>query len=438
MQESNDLTRGRVSARLLGFFFPMLLTNTLQQAYTFVDTVIVGKGIGDQALGAVGNLSSLSLLITGFLMGVTNGFSISIAQCFGAGNHALLRKYTAHSLRLCATITAALTLLSLVLLRPLLGFMQTSPALMRDSLVYGYIYFGGLAVNAAYSLCSGILRALGDSQTPFKAILIASAANILLDCLLIFGLRMGVEGAAIATVLAQGISVLVCLEKLRRSSLLRLQRSDFTPDRTADFSLLANGVPAACMNSVTAVGCMVVQGYVNGMGSAFTSAYSACSRYLNLFMLPSVTAGFSLSAFVSQNKGAGHIQRIREGVRTGAGIAFVSWLILGGAMFFLPRQLAGLMLTGADTIALAEEFLRLCGITLIFLNLLFVFRCSVQGLGRPMVPMCSGILEMALRIPVIVLLIARLGFAATAWAESIAWLGALALNWIAYIIYIRQ
>ncbi|MBE5801452.1 MAG: MATE family efflux transporter [Clostridiales bacterium] len=438
MQETCDLTKGRVAARLMGFFFPMLLTNTLQQAYTFVDTMIVGKGLGDQALGSVGNLSSLMLLITGFLMGITNGFSVNIAQRFGAGDYQMLRKNIAHSIKLCGTSTAALTLISLIFLKPLLISMQTSPSLMRDSLLYGYIFFGGLMVTAAYNLCSCILRALGDSSTPFKAIMISSVINIMLDCLLIFGFRTGVGGAAFATVFSQTVSVLVCCYKLRKNDLLCLGRDDFAKDRSVDQNLMNNGIPAACMNAVTAVGCMVVQGYVNALGAVFTSAYSVCSKVLNLVMLPSLTAGFSLSAFVSQNKGAGSIQRIREGVRAGILIGFVSWLVVGSVMLLIPHQLAGVMLNESETISLTAEFLRICAIPLLLLNLLFVFRSTVQGMGYPLIPMCSGILEMALRIPVIVLMMTNIGFRATAYAEGVAWFGALLLNVVAYIVLIRR
>ena len=438
MPNSCDLTQGRVSTRLLGFFFPMLLTNTLQQAYTFVDTVIVGKGLGDQALGAVGNLSSLVLLITGFLMGITNGFAVNIAHSFGAGNEPLLRRHIAHSVRLCAAVTAALTVLSLLILRPLLHSMQTSPALMRDGLIYGYIFFGGLVVNAADNLCACILRALGDSRTPFKAIIISSIVNIALDCVLIFGFRTGVEGAALATVFAQAVSVLICLDKLRRHPLLRITRADFSRDPQMDRELLQNGIPAAFANSIIAVGCMVVQGYVNALGPAYTAAYSACSKYLNLMMLPSLTAGFALSAFVSQNQGAGETGRIRQGVRVGVMIAVVSWLSIGSIMLLLPRQLAGVMLNERETITLAADFLCICGCTSLLMNLLFIFRNAVQGMGHPLVPMCSGIVEMVLRIPAIMVMVGSVGFRATAYAESIAWVGALALNALAYFFYIRK
>ena len=437
MEKTNDLTKGKVSKQLLGFFLPMLLANLLQQLYAIADTAIVGKGLGDNALGAVGNLSSMWLLIVGFSMGMTNGFSVIVAQRRGAGDGDALRRSVALSAKLSLYTSALLTAGGILLLEPVLTAMRTAKPIFRDSLLYGSIIFRGLAATVAYNLCSGILRALGDSRTPFVALLASSAMNIALDCVAIFYLKMGVEGAAIATVLSQLASALICFRKLRGLEALRLRREDFEDDVPMYRALLKNGIPMACMNSVTAVGCAVVQGFVNGLGAAYTSAYSACSKYLNFFMLPSVTAGFAVSSFASQNYGAGKRERIREGVRVCGGIALVSYLALGSLMCAFPRTLAGLLLNGGETIALAAGYLRICGAALLLLNLLFVFRSCVQGMGYPLLPMCSGILEMALRIPVVALLLPRIGFQATACAEAVAWIGALALNLIAYIRCMR-
>lgn len=202
--------------------------------------------------------------------------------------------------------------------------------------------------------------------------------------------------------------------------------------------LLKNGIPMACMNSVTAIGCMVVQGYVNGCGVAYTSAYSVCSKYLNLFMLPSLTAGFAISSFVSQNYGAKRPERIRQGVHVCLWIALISYLSLGAVMVFFSRPLAGLMLNEEETISLAVEYLKICGAALLLVNLLFIYRNCVQGMGYPFIPMLSGIAEMALRIPAIIILLPWIGFRGTAYAEGIAWIGALALNLGAYIIYFRN
>lgn len=410
----------------------MLAGNALQQAYTFADSVLVGKGIGDEALGAVGNLSGMMLLVSGFLMGITNGFGVNIAQHFGAGDESALRRGITHACWLCGLITVCLTVGSLLLLKPLLQWIHTDAVLMTNSLLYGYILFGCLFVTAAYNLCACILRSLGDSRTPLMAVVVSSVVNLLLDALLVFVFHAGVAGAAAATVAAQGISVWVCLRRLGKHDLLRLQRKDFSMDIAMDCRLLANGLPAACMNSITAVGCMVVQSYVNTLGAVYTSAYSASSKLLNLMLLPAITAGFALSAFVSQNKGAGHWGRIRQGVRTGIGLAAGSWLVLGSAVCLFPQWVAGWLLNGNASVRLAGDCLRVWGFFLVVLNLLLVFRHTMQGLGHPLPPMLSGFAEMLLRLCSILLLLPRLGFRAAAHAEWLAWLGALLINGIAY------
>lgn len=432
MTQTGNLTTGKVPDVLLRFFFPMLFTNLLQQIYTFADTVIVGKGLGDDALAAVGNMSVLILLIVGFLQGIANGFSVIIGQCCGSENRTELHQSVAASIKLSGLLSILLTVLSVTMLPAALRAMQTSEQILQDSLQYGYILFGGLVITMAYHLCSCILRALGDSRTPFLAIVISSALNILLDSLFIFVLKTGVEGAAVATVFSQAVSTLICILRIRQSGSLRLTSDDFKGRLSLSLALIKNGVPMACMNSVTAAGCIIVQSYVNTLGVVYTSAYSVCTKYVNLFMLPSLTAGFAVSAFTSQNYGAKKYARIREGVRVGLIIGLVSYVLCGAIMVCMPETLAGIMLNGAQPIALASGFLRICGSMFFVLNFLFIFRSAVQGMGKPLIPMCSGILEMLLRVLIIVLFLPRISFQATACAEVAAWAGALALNIAAY------
>jgi len=435
---TNNLTEGKVSRVFLGFFFPMLFTNLLQQLYTFADAAIVGKGLGDNAFAAVGNMSALTLLIIGFAQGITNGFSVIVAQHFGSRDMHALRKSVAEAIKLSFVLSFILTAISLFFLKIVLNIMRTDTVILKESLVYGYIIFGGLIVTMAYNLCSCILRALGDSKTPFLAIMISSILNILLDCLCIFVLKMGVGGAAIATVLAQLISVIICVYRLRKTECVHLTRDDFKRDFLLSLELLKNGVPMACMNSVTAVGCMIVQSHVNALGVAYTSAYSACNKYVNLFMLPSVTAGFSISAFTSQNYGAKKYGRIKLGVRVGVMIGLISYLVLGSSMVLFPETLAKLLLNGQQPIELAVKFLRISGSMFFTLNFLFIYRSTLQGMGKPFIPMCSGLLEMGMRILVIMLFIHRIGFEATAYAEVVAWIGAFGLNFVAYLTVMRK
>lgn len=438
MAKINNLTEGKVSRVLLGFFFPMLATNLLQQLYTFADTAIVGKGIGDNALAAVGNMSALTLLIIGFSQGVTNGFSVIIAQNFGGGDIPGLRRSIAMSVKISGALSVIMTVCSVLSLKSILLIMQTDMVILEESLLYGYIIFGGLTATMAYNLCSCILRALGDSKTSFLAIIVSSALNILLDCLFILVLKTGVGGAAAATVFSQVVSAIICVLRLRKEECIRLTREDFKSDFRLSLVLLKNGIPMACMNSITAVGCMIVQAHVNALGVVYTSAYSACNKYVNLFMLPSVTAGFAVCAFTSQNYGAEKYSRIKEGIRVGLIIGVVSWLALGGIMILIPEALANLMLNGREAISLTAEFLRICGSMFFALNFLFIYRSGVQGMGKPFVPMCSGLLEMALRIGVIVRFLPQIGFSATAYAEAAAWTGALLLNMIACKCIVRS
>ena len=439
MGKTSDLTVGKPGRLILNFFFPLLISNTLQQLYSFADTAIVGKGLGDNSLAAVGNMSCLTFLIFGFSMGLSNGFAIIIAQSFGEKEYGKLRKSLAVSIRLSVIITILLTLFSMIFLRPILLLLQTSPIIMEESLGYGYILFGGLFSTIAYNMCSGVLRSLGDSRTPLKAIIISTVMNIVLNCLFIFQCGWGVYGVAAATIIAQMFSAAFCFARLRKIDFLKLTREDFAHDVRMSALLLKNGLPMALMNSITAIGVMVVQYFVNGLGVAFTSAYSVCTRYLNLSMMPAATAGYAMAAYTGQNYGAKRFDRILDGLKVCLGLALITYALFGSAMFFAPAFLASLILNGKEQIGYVVQFLPICGAAMIFVDMLFVIRNAVQGMGFPFFPMISGIAEMVLRILAIMGLVGFVGFRATAVAEVSAWFGALLINGIAFImIFLRE
>ncbi|MBQ4225950.1 MAG: MATE family efflux transporter [Oscillospiraceae bacterium] len=430
MKNTYDLTEGKPSKLILRFFFPMFFTNMLQQFYNFADTIIVGKGLGDDKLAAVGNMSSLCFLIMGFSMGLTSGFSVIIGQNYGAKDEKALKRSVASAVTLSGMIAVLLTTVSIVFLRPLLMLLNTSETILDDSLTYGYILFAGLFATISYNLCGSILRALGDSKTPFIAIIASSVVNISANLFTIYVMHTGVEGPAYATILSQFLSALICFMKLRKIDAIKLSRSDFAfSENTGMYTLLVrNGVPMAVMNSITAVGCMVVQSFVNDMGVVYTAAYSACSKYLNVFMQPASTAGLTMSAYTGQNYGANRKDRIIAGTKVCLAIAVTSYVIYGSVMFFFPSQLAALMLNGSSQIAYAAGFIRRTGIFIFTVDIMFVLRTGCQGMGRPLLPMLSGILEMILRISVIVIFSKLIGFNATAYAEVAAWTGALLVN----------
>lgn len=438
MAQVYDLTQGKVSKLILSFYFPMLFTNLLQQIYNIADTAIVGKGLGDNAVAAVGNMGSLTFLVVGFSVGLTNGFSVSVAQSYGRKDMDELRKCIASAVVLSGLITVMLTAVSILFLDELLLLLDTSAEIMNDSLLYGYIIFGGLVCTIFYNMCSAVLRALGDSKTPLIAIVVSSVVNVGLNFVTIFFMGMGVDGPAYATIVSQLISALICFARLKKIDIIRLKKDDFKLDIGMYFELIKNGIAMALMNSITAVGSMVVQFFVNGLGLAYTSAFSVCMRYLNLFIDPACTAGFTMSAFTSQNYGAEKYDRIREGLRVCLSIAFVSYIIFGTVLVFLPETIAGFMLNEPDTIAIAAEYLPPCGIMLFAVDFLFVYRSGVQGMGYPLVPMLSGIAEMVMRILIVVLFVGGFGFVATAYAGIAAWIAALAMNMLAFYLVLRR
>lgn len=438
--QQTDFTKGSITKALLSFFFSMLFANILQQFYSFADMVIIGKGLGDTAVAAVGNFTTFSFFITGFIMGMTNGFSVVISQAYGEKDFAVFRRAAASSITLSVLAALYLTGIGLWCLRPFLHIMRTEQMLIADCLSYGYVIFGGLTVMVFYNLFSAMLRAVGDSRTPLLAVVASSCINIGLDILFLFILDIGVAGAAWATIFAQLVSVAICGGRLFTIREFRLSGCDFAVDfdYKMERELLRNGVPMALMNSVTSVGCIFVQSCVNGYGVAYTSAYSVCNKYLNLFMLPGITLGFAVSAFSGQNFGAGKFERIRRGMKSVCLLALFWSLFLGMILFFFAKPLAGLMLKGQEATAYTSVFLKFLALFLVLLNLLFVCRSCVQGMGKPAVPMCSGIAEMAIRIGVIFFGLPVLGFAATAYAEGAAWVGALFLNLACCLHFFRH
>ena len=427
-----DFTSGSPSKHILRFFWPLLLTSTLQQVYNFVDMYIVGQGLGDNAFASVGNMGSLFFLIVGFSLGLANGFGVLIAQSFGGKRFDELRHRVAGTVSLAAVMSVILTLGSVLFLPFALKLLNTDPVLMKDCLTYGYIIFGGLTTSICYNVSSAILRALGDSRTPLRAIFISSVTNLILDSYFIFILKTGVEGAAAATVLSQLISSLVCILRLRKIEIVKLKRSDFNNGRKIFLDLFSNGLPMAFMNSITAIGCMVVQHFINRYGVDYTTAYSACCKYLNLFMNPAATAGNAMSAFTSQNYGARKFDRIRQGLKVCLTISFVTYVLLGSLMTFFPEPLIRFFISGDESVRIACEFMPICGVTIIAVDCLFVVRNGVQGMGDPVLPMWSGVIELVLRIVAISLLIGTIGFRAAAIAEVCAWTGALAVNTYAF------
>lgn len=435
-----DMTKGEPVRLLLAFAVPLMVANVFQQLYSVVDAVVLGRGVGVQALAAAGSTGSVHFLVFGFITGLTHGYSILIAQRFGAGDEAGVRRAVANSAYLAVISSAVITALSLLFSRALMALMQTPADIFEDALLYIRVIFIGIFATVFYNVLASVLRALGDSVSPLVIILISSVVNVGLDVLFVMVFRWGVAGAAWATVLAQLLSGLMCLFVLCRMELMRFQKGDARPDAEMLGALLRLGVPVGVMNSVTAVGGMILQGVVNGFGSATVAAYTAGAKILALAEQPGNIIGMALGTYVGQNLGAGRLDRIRSGVRRAIAMSLLINAVLGAALVLFGRELVALFVSGAEqaVIEASYPYLFTIGVLLWVLGLLFVYRFSLQSMGDTVIPMFSGALELVLRISVVLLLarVFALGFWSICIAEVSAWAGAAALLCAAY--YIRM
>ena len=279
---TNDMTQGNCMRLLVQFFLPILAGNLFQQLYSFADSMVVGKGIGDTALAAVGNTGSVHFLIIGFAIGLTGGLGICISQSFGSGNYEKLRKELAMSVWICLAIGIVITVVSLAFMRQLFTFLHTPEDLMTETLQYFGTILAGNTITIFNNFAMTLLRSVGNSRVPLVAMIISAISNVLMDLLFVFPLHMGVFGAALATVLAQVLSALYCCYYIGREKNLIPKKTDWKPQSVIIKRLTLKGLPVAVMNSVTAVGGMVLQTFVNNMGTSYVAAYAACTKILSL------------------------------------------------------------------------------------------------------------------------------------------------------------
>ena len=441
--ETRNMTSGNSLKQITMFFLPLLFGNLFQQIYSLVDSVIVGKGIGAKALAAVGATGTLNFLILGFVVGLTRGFGILFSQSFGKGDTGLLRKYIYNSQILCTVISVFFTALCIALLNKMLLFMNTPEDIFRNAYNYFFVILLGIIVTVMNNLAITILQSLGDSRTPLIAMIVSSVVNIILDILFVIGIKMGVIGAAVATIIAQVVSYFYCRIKVKRISFLsgdKMDDSSFSGrriDKGLILELLKMGLPVGFMNSVTAAGAMVLQYFVNLMGSAYVAAYSVCMKFASLFEQFGISVGLAILTFVGQNKGAGSYDRIKKGVREGLLLSTVANIPFALIQIFIPGVLAGIMVSDAEIIDYCADFMPAMGICIFGLGWLFIYRYAVQGLGNTFIPTLSGFLEVIMRL-IFGFTLGRASFKGIAISEVSAWLGAYVMLMITYYVLIRK
>lgn len=421
-----DMTEGNPTRLLLSFAVPMLIGNIFQQLYSMVDSIVIGQGVGVDALAAVGATFALDWAILGFGIGLTQGFAILIAQKFGAQDYRGLKKAFTMSVFLTAGVAVVITILSRLFSMPVLRLLNTPSNIIDNSNLYISIIFSGIIITMFYNLLAATLRALGDSRTPLIALVISCIINILLDLLLVIKFSMGIAGAAYATLIAQAFSGLFCIRAIRKIDFLKVTGQDWKPKKNFLNRLIVLGLPMALQNSIISVGAMVLQYVVNGYGAVYVAAYTAAVKINGLIEQPGVTFGFAMGTYAGQNLGAGKFDRIRLGLKKCIALSMVFCISITIIILMFGEQFIGLIVSQdeVEVINIANHYLRITISMLSVLNLLFIYRSALQGFGNTIVPMISGGLELVARISLASILPKFLGFTGIAIAEISAWISA--------------
>ena len=438
---TKDLTRGSPIRLIAGFAVPMLLGLLFQQLYNMADTIIVGKWLGVGSLAAVGSTGSISFMIIGFCTGVCSGFAIPVAQRFGSGEHGELRRFVANIIWVSAGLAALLTVLVCVYTRQILELMLTPADIIDEAYLYIFYIFLGIPVTFLYNLVSGIIRALGDSITPVYFLLLSAGLNVVLDILAVGVLHTGVEGPAIATVISQAVSGVLCLIYMcRKFTLLRMQRGEWRPSLHHIGVLLYMGLPMGMQYSVTAVGSVVLQSAVNRLGSSAVAAVTAGGKVSNFFCCPFDALGGTMATFAGQNVGAGKPDRIHAGLR-GAMLMGAVYAAVAGAVLCLFGQDVALLFLDSDEVEIlshAQQFLTVNSLCYLLLLMVNVFRFCIQGMGYSLLAVLAGLFEMAARTAIAFGLVPLLGFGAVCYANPAAWLMADVFLIPAYFVCLRR
>lgn len=433
------MTKGNPYKLILQFALPLMLGNVFQQMYTMVDTMVVGKGIGVDALAAVGASDWLNWMSLGILSGLAQGFSIPMAQKFGAGHKDKLRKTIGNAISVSAVCAVVLLVVFQLITLPVLRLLQTPEEILPIAMLYIRIFFAGIPITMTYNVLAATLRAMGDGKTPLYAMIVASVTNIVLDILFVMVLPFGVAGAAAATLIAQVVAAVFCYVALSRIGGLKLTKEDFALEKYTTIHLLKLSLPLAFQNAIIAVGGMIVQFVVNGFGVLFIAGYTATNKLYGLLEMAAVSFGYAISTYVGQNVGAGEYKRLKSGHVAALVVSLATSLAITFAMLVFGDVFIGMFLSGtpeeiAEAGAVAWRYLLFMSLALSSLYLLYAYRSALQGVGNTFIPMLSGILEFVMRTGMVLGLTKQIGSDGIFWAEISAWIGAAVLLGISYYV----
>lgn len=425
MAQAKEMTSGASFPLILNFTLPLLLGNLLQQTYSLMDAAIVGKYLGINALASVGASTSVVFLILGFCTGCCSGFSIPVAQKFGARDYVTMRRFISVSLKISGVMSVVLAIITSLLCAFILRTMQTPENIFDGAYIYLLITFIGIPSIFFYNLLSGIIRALGDSKTPFWFLLLSSVLNIILDLFCIIVLGWGVAGAAIATVFSQGVSSVLCYIYMNRKyEILKTTPSERRFRSDIVRQLLGIGVPMGLQFSITAIGSIMLQSANNALGTACVAAFTAAMRIKMFFMCALDSLGIAMATYSGQNYGAGKPIRIWQGIKSSYVMMLVYVAAINIIIWCFAEKFALLFIDPSETEVIKDTALFL-HINLSFFPLLgslIILRYTIQGAGYTKLAMFSGVSEMIARIMVSLVVVPLFGYLGVCYGDPTAWL----------------
>ena len=427
MATSREMTAGPALPLIFNFTMPLLLGNLLQQAYSLIDAAIVGKFLGINPLAAVGASSSVIFLILGFCNGCSCGFGIPVAQKFGARDYSMMRRYVSVSLQISVAISTFIAVITSVFCSDILRIMRTPDVIFEDAYIYLLVTFIGVPFTFLYNLLASIIRALGDSKTPFCFLLFSAVLNILLDLFCILVLDWGVMGAAVATVFSQAISSGLCyMYMYRHFEILKGERVERKFEMRLANNLLAIGVPMGLQFSITAIGSIMLQSANNALGTACVAAFTTAMRIKMFFICPFESLGIAMATYCGQNYGAGKPRRIWEGIKASGWMMIVYAVATFVILILGSKELAMLFVDASETeiISATELFLHVSAYFFPMLGLLCILRYSIQGAGFTNLAMLSGVSEMIARALVSIYAVPVWGYLAVCYGDPAAWVAA--------------
>lgn len=440
MMKTKTLTEGTPWKQILLFSIPIFWGNVFQLLYSLVDTKIVGSTLGTEALAAVGSVSTLHTLMTGFLNGLTLGFSLITAMCFGAKNRKRLKKTFAAAISLGVLTTLALVLMLIVFLHPVLNLLHVPQAQFEMAYAYISVLIVGLFATLFYNLCANTLRAIGDALTPLIFLIVATVSNIGLDYLFILGFQMGVQGAAYATVLAQLLSVVLCLIRIfRKFPILHIQKEDFRFDRELMAEMYKSGLSMGLMSCLVGIGTILLQSAINTLGTTVIVAHTAARKVFELVSLPNSVLGSAMATYCGQNYGARRFDRIRQGIRASLIIAAV-WAVV---VFLICHTIEGKLIqfvastTNPDVIYWGSTYLKVDMSFIVICGVIVILRNSMQGFGDRVIPVFSSCIELAGKIMFAFVFAPMFAYWGIIWAEPMVWI-AMVIPLIVKVVHVLK